>query len=284
MVESSPYRIAFQGAAGAFSHLAAQKFASSFLNSAKLEFVPKSSFEEAFEFAEHEENALSCIPFENSTVGSIIQNYQLLWATNLHTYSEYTLQIHHQLMALPGTRMEDVIEVYSHPVALDQCKKIFKEHGWMHPHIYFDTGASAKMIKDEKKRNAAAIAAKQAAEEYGLEIIAPDIEDYAHNQTRFALLGKKNLKLSSDTVAAPFKFTVAFEGQENLNKITEFSQFLGDGCDLIKLEPLPVPERPFQFRVFLDFRIANEKGRKHANDMETSVQGIKTFGKYNAIS
>jgi len=283
MAETSPYRIAFQGAAGAFSHLAAQKFASSFLKSTQVEFVPKSSFEEAFEFAAQEANALACIPFENSTVGSIIQNYQLLWTTNLHSYCEYTLQIHHQLMALPGTRMEDVTEVYSHPVALDQCKRIFREHGWMHPHIYFDTGASAKMIKEEKKKNAAAIAAKQAAEEYGLEIIAPDIEDYAHNQTRFALLGKKDLKLSTNATKIPFKFTLAFEGQENLNKITQFAQFLGDGCDLIKLEPLPVPERPFHFRVFLDFRISNEKGEKHASNMETSVRGIRTFGKYNAI-
>lgn len=283
MPEPASFKIAFQGALGAFSHLAAERFSKSFLKSYKTEFVPKNTFEEAFEFASHEANGLACIPFENSTVGSIIQNYQLLWSTELHNFSELTLEIHHQLMALPGTKMEDVIDVYSHPVALDQCKRVFKEHPWMHPHVYFDTGASAKMIKEEKKKNSAAIAAKQAAEQYGLEIIAPDVEDYSHNQTRFALLGKAVLNLQENNLAAPFKFTVAIEGKENLNELLNFAPYLGKGCDLIKLEPLPVPEHPFRFRVFLDFRISNEQGVKSADDIERSVKDKKVFGRYRSV-
>lgn len=285
MLDGVSYKIAYQGASGAFSHLAAEKFASVFLANKKCTFVPSSSFDEVFAFANSEENAFACVPFENSTIGSIIGNYQLLWDSKLINYCELTLPIHHQLLALPGTRMEDVVEVYSHPVALDQCKRIFHEHSWMHPHIYFDTGASAKLIRDKGLKNAAAIASKQAAEEYKLEVIAPDVEDYPQNQTRFALLGRSGLtELNPGAeMKLPFKFTVALATAGELNQLMQLAPFVSVDCNLIKIESLPIPEHPFQFRLFLDFLVTGEKGRHRAKEIEFAIKGLRNFGRYKSV-
>ena len=282
MSENKKYTIAYQGAPGAFSHLASQRFTASFLKDHSVTFAPKSSFEDVFEHASSVENGLACVPFENSTVGSIIQNYQLLWISDLKIFSELTLPIHHQLLALPGTRMEDVIDVYSHPVALDQCKRIFHEHSWMKAQIYFDTGAAARLIKEEKRKNAAAIASLQAADEYGLEVIAPDIEDFHQNQTRFVLIGLDS-SLAENNPKVPYKVSIAIEPGEDLNAIEAYAPLLSKSFKLAKIESIPVPERPFQFRLFLDFVVHSEEARSQAKKSLQAFSGTKAYGSYCSL-
>lgn len=282
MAEIPKPRIAYQGAVGAFSHLASQRFASDYLGNFETELIPCSNFEEAFKQASNGNNTLACIPFENSTVGSIIENYQLLFSSNLFVHSELTLPIHHQLLALPGTHIEDIIDVYSHPVALDQCKKIFREHAKMHPQVYFDTGAAARLIKTSKRKDAAAIAAIQAAKEYDLEVIAANVEDYSQNCTRFKLIGKMT-RSKSEELQAPFKFVAGFEGAGDLNEIAKFAPFLDEEFRLLKVEALPIAERPWHFRLVFEFQVLSTGGRRQMEELLASFKSLRSFGGYKSL-
>ena len=125
---------------------------------------------------------------ENSIAGSIIPNYALIHHNNLHVIGEHFLNIHHNLMVLPGQKIEDIKEVHSHPMALLQCKDFLKSY----PHIKLveavDTAETAQQIQEKQLINIAAIAPKAAAELYGLEIIANEIQTITNNSTRFLII------------------------------------------------------------------------------------------------
>ncbi|CAN0606133.1 unnamed protein product, partial [Ectocarpus sp. 12 AP-2014] len=129
---------------------------------------------------------------ENSIAGSIIPNYALVFNNNLHIIGEQYLNIHHHLMVLKGQQLSDITEVSSHPMALLQCKEFFRDY----PHIRLvedvDTAETAKRIQEQKLKHVAAIAPKVAAELYGLDIVADNIQTIKNNATRFIIVKTKN--------------------------------------------------------------------------------------------
>lgn len=176
--------IAFQGEYGAYSDLACR------LARPEMTTLPCRTFEDAFAAVREGSAGLAMIPIENSVAGRVADIHHLLPESGLHIIGEHYQRINHHLLALPGTRLEDVTEVYSHVHALNQCRDFLKEHG-ITPVVAVDTAGSAKEIATSGDKTKAVIASELAGEIYGLTSLAADIEDAEHNTTRFIVMSKE---------------------------------------------------------------------------------------------
>jgi prephenate dehydratase len=176
--------IAFQGEPGANSHIMAREAYPS------LEAVPCATFEDAFAAVTSGESNFAMIPIENSVAGRVADIHHLMPTSGLHIVAEHFLPIRHQLMAPKGATLATVKTVQSHIHALGQCRNMIRKLN-LHAVIGADTAGSARQIAETKDKSHAAIASRLAAEIYGLEILAEDIEDEAHNTTRFIVLSRE---------------------------------------------------------------------------------------------
>jgi prephenate dehydratase len=184
-------KIVFQGEPGANSHIAcAEAYPDA-------EPVPCATFEDAFSMIEEGEADLGMIPIENSVAGRVADIHHLLPTSPLHITGEHFLPIHHQLVAVRGTTLDQVESVQSHVMALGQCRKFLREHK-LKAIIGADTAGSARQIAERGDPAQAAIASSLAAEVYGLDILASDIEDEDHNTTRFITLAREPVYVSPD--------------------------------------------------------------------------------------
>jgi prephenate dehydratase len=176
--------IAFQGEPGANSHIMAREAYPA------LEAVPCATFEDAFASVTSGESDLAMIPIENSVAGRVADIHHLMPTSGLHIIAEHFLPIRHQLMAPKGATLATVKTVQSHIHALGQCRNMIRKLN-LHAVIGADTAGSARQIAETKDKTRAAIASRLAAEIYGLDILAEDIEDEAHNTTRFIVLSRE---------------------------------------------------------------------------------------------
>ena len=174
-------RVTFQGEPGANSHLACTAVFPD------LEPVPCPTFEEALSLVKTGEARFAMIPIENSVAGRVADIHHLLPDSGLYITGEHFLRVRHQLMALPGAGLKDIRKVLSHTQALGQCRNSLRSLG-LEPVPSADTAGSARIVKETGDRKLAAIASELAAEIYGLEILKRDVEDEAHNTTRFVIL------------------------------------------------------------------------------------------------
>ena len=181
MTKISKARIAYQGEPGANSHIACLE--------ATAQFEPLScrTFEDAFQAAKDGEAALAMIPIDNSVAGRVADIHHLMPQSNLSIIGEHFLPVHHQLLMVKGADPKAITSVYSHVHALGQCRKEIRARN-LQAVVAVDTAGAARELAEAKDTTRAAIASKLAAEIYGLEIIARDIEDEAHNTTRFVIL------------------------------------------------------------------------------------------------
>jgi prephenate dehydratase len=173
--------ILFQGELGANSHLACRNVYPD------LEPRPCATFEDALSGLHQGLAKYALIPIENSVAGRVADVHHLLPGSNLYIVGEHFERISHQLMALPGVKLDELKSVHSHTHALGQCRKVIRELG-LRAVIEADTAGSARQVRDEQDRTKAAIASRLAAEIYGLDILRTDIEDAEHNTTRFITL------------------------------------------------------------------------------------------------
>jgi prephenate dehydratase len=180
-------KIVFQGEPGANSHLACQEVCPDY------EAVPCPTFEDCFAAVEKGKAELAMIPIENSVAGRVADIHHLLPTSGLHIIGEHFLPIHFQLMAIPGVRLKDIKSVHSHIHALGQCRKIIRAHGWT-AMVEGDTAGAAREVAERGDRTRAALAPRIAAGLYGLDILKEDVEDEAHNTTRFIILSKKDIR------------------------------------------------------------------------------------------
>ena len=180
---SSNKRIAYQGEPGANSHIACRDVYGDW------ESLPCASFEDAFAAIEDGTAALGMIPIENSIAGRVADIHHFLPNSGLHIVGEYFLPIHFQLLAVKGASLATIKTVYSHVHALGQCRKIIRRYG-LKPVIAGDTAGSAREVAEWGDPTRASLASALAAEIYGLETLARDVEDEAHNTTRFVILSK----------------------------------------------------------------------------------------------
>lgn len=185
MPARSPKKIVFQGEPGANSHLACQEVYPN------VEAVPCPTFEDCFQAVEKGIADLAMIPIENSVAGRVADIHHLLPTSGLHIIGEHFLPIHFHLMAPKGASLKSIRRVHSHIHALGQCRKIARKHGWKTV-ISGDTAGAAREIAESGSTADAALAPSLAAEIYGLNVLKEDVEDEAHNTTRFIILSKRD--------------------------------------------------------------------------------------------
>ena len=225
---SSRQRIAFQGELGANSHIACRNVYPDF------EPVPYRTFEECFTALEGGEVDLAMIPVENSTAGRVADIHHLLPQSKVHIIGEYFLPVRHQLLGLPGARLDQITAVRSHPQALDQCRNSLREMN-LRAVVAADTAGSAREIAELGDPAQAAIASRLAAEAYGLEILREDIEDEDHNTTRFIILSPESLRAAPGV--GPIVTTFVF-GVRNIPSALykALGGFATNGVNMTKLE------------------------------------------------
>ena len=200
---STAKRIAFQGEPGANSHLA---IAEAYPDS---EAVPCATFEDAFALITTGEADLGMIPVENSLAGRVADIHHLMPDSGLHIVAEHFMPVRHQLLGIKGARLEDIRTVESHVHALGQCRKIIRRLG-IEPLVAADTAGSAREVAEAGDKTRAAIASRLAAEIYALDTLAADVEDEAHNTTRFIVLAREAKWATSDSgpIVTTFLFRV----------------------------------------------------------------------------
>ncbi|MDV7341189.1 prephenate dehydratase [Terasakiella sp. A23] len=176
--------IAFQGELGAYSDLACR------MSRPEMTTLPCRTFEDAFAAVRDGDAALAMIPIENSVAGRVADIHHLLPESGLHIIGEHYQRINHHLLAIKGTKLEDITEVYSHVHALNQCRDFLKANN-IRPIVAVDTAGSAKEIAKSGDKTKAVIASELAGEIYGLESLAANIEDAEHNTTRFVVMSRE---------------------------------------------------------------------------------------------
>ena len=237
-------KIAFQGEPGANSHIANSEAYPT------AEAMPCPTFEDALSAISSGEADLGMIPIENSVAGRVADIHHLLPASGLSIIGEWFLPIRHQLMALKGTKLADIKTVESHVHALGQCRRIIRQLG-VRPIVAGDTAGSARDVSQRGDRSVAAIASRLAAEIYGLEILAEDIEDEAHNTTRFVVLAREPqwAEQNSGPLVTSFVFRV-----RNLPAALykALGGFATNGVNMTKLESYMVDGNFFATQFYAD--------------------------------
>ena len=193
---------------------------------------------------------VAVMAIENSIAGSIIPNYALIDANNLHIIGEHYINVHHNLLALKGQSIEDIKEVYSHPMALLQCKVFFKQY----PHIKLiedaDTAEVARRIHQGQIKGIGAIASKTAASIFELEMLAEDIQTIKNNETRFVIVKTKNSVIPKEEIN---KASLMFELGTKRGSLATVLNVMSDcKLNLTKIQSLPKIETPWRYSFFVD--------------------------------
>lgn len=235
-------RIAFQGERGAYSEEAALALFP------QAEVLPCTGLREVFEAVASGRADAGVVPVENSQAGSINETYDLLLTHTLHITGEHDLRVRHCLLALPGEDLGDLREVYSHPQALAQCEEFLRAHGLLAMPAT-DTAGSAKMVAERALRGTGAIAGRQAARIYGLEILREGIETNPNNYTKF---------LSIAPAPAPrtgiAKTSIVFSTPNVPGALYRaLGAFAARTINLTKLESRPRREVPWEYVFYADF-------------------------------
>jgi arogenate/prephenate dehydratase len=265
-------RIAFQGEPGAYSEAAALRF------SDHADLLPCESFEDVFAAVASGKATHGILPVENSIGGSIHRNYDLLLEHDLPIVGEVTLPITHNLMALPGTALAGVKRILSHPQALAQCERFLRGMSGVSVEATYDTAGSAKLVKEHKLTDAAAIASERAAKVFGLEILRAEIQDYSDNITRFLLISR-----SSETSEPVDKTTVVFSlPNEPGSLFKALSVFALRDIDLTKIESRPIRGRPWEYLFYVDIPIGRHDLRcaRALVHLAEFARSMRTLGSY----
>ncbi len=268
-------KIYFQGTFGAYSHIAALKV------DPKAEIIPCKTFDECFLKASKDENSKIVIPESNRITGNIGIEY-LIFKYRLNIYSEYFQKIEHNLLGIPGTKVSDIKEVYSHAQALSQCSKFIKKNKF-NENVRADTAGSAEMISQTKNKNKAAIASSLSAETYKLEIIKKNIENEPGNLTRFLVMGKNILQPEFEKKKYITSFLFKLK-----SKPAALYQSLGgfaiNGVNLTKLQSYPEKNSfsSFFFLCDLDGHIEEPKVQKSLEELGLHCEDFHVLGVFKA--
>ena len=266
--------VAIQGVKGSFHHIVSEQY---FEQGITLKECL--SFDDVVKSLLNKESDAVIMAIENSIAGSIIPNYALIDNHNLHIIGEHYLDIQHNLMALPNQTIDDIKEVYSHPMALLQCKEFLKKH----PHIKLiedkDTAEVAQRIQKHTLKNTAAIASILAAETFRLNILAKSIQTIKHNETRFVIVKRQNHEIPEAEIN---KASLIFELSSKRGSLATILNVMSDcKLNLTKIQSLPKIETPWFYSFFVDVTFADYEDFKKAKSIiEIMAQEFKVLGEY----
>lgn len=265
-------RVAFQGERGAYSEMAALQY----FPGATL--LPQKSFAEVFDAAQKKKVDYAVIPVENSIEGSVGEVYDLLLNTKLVAIGEVYHRVRHCLIANKGVKIKDIKTVYSHPQALGQCRAYLQKKK-MEPVPAYDTAGSAKLVKEQKLKDAAAIASRHAAELYEMQILEEGIEDRKNNYTRFLVLSSKDRQKDDGTYKTSIIFSVKHVPGALFGIIGEFAI---RRLNLTKIESRPTKETPWEYNFYVDFEghIADKEVKQVLAAIKSKTSFVKVLGSY----
>jgi prephenate dehydratase len=270
-------KIAIQGGAGAFHEIAAMHY----FGKDNIEIVPSLTFKDLFKTLKMQHADFGIMAIENMVAGSILPNYTLLRESNMKIIGEIYLRIIQNLVAMPGQTIDQITEVYSHPMAILQCQIFFEEY----PHIRliesFDTALSAKEIGDAKRMGVGAISSAEAAEKYGLEIMNASIESNKMNYTRFLILVDKDEPIEFDEVVnkSSIQFSLAHEIGSLAKILSIFSYF---NINLTKIQSLPIVGKEWEYFFYVDVEFADYKIYQHAlESVRPFTSEMEILGEYH---
>jgi prephenate dehydratase len=266
-------KIAIQGEPGSFSHEAALKLVPG------AEIVPCALSAEVFRALEEGTADAAAIPIENSLAGSVLEHFDLLLKHDVKVVRETLVRIRHNLIALPGASIGEIERVFSHAVALAQCRRFLAEHPRMKAIAFYDTAGSVKQLAELGGRNVAAIASAAAAEYYGAEILARGIEDDAENYTRFFLVERAG---EAETDPESNKIGIAFTLEHRPGSLVAALSALSDiGTNLTKIESRPVPGKPWEYIFYVDCQIGSAaEGDRALEALDAHCGMVKELGRY----
>jgi len=266
--------VAIQGIVGSFHHIVSQQYFEKTITVKEC-----LTFDEVVASLVSKECDAAIMAIENSIVGSIIPNYALIDSNHLHIVGEHYLDIQHNLIAFNGQGIGDIKEVYSHPMALLQCKEFFKEY----PHIKLvedkDTAEVAQRIQESKLKGIAAIASDLAAELFNLTILAKSIQTIKHNETRFVIVKRNNSEIPEEKIN---KASVKFELHHKRGSLATILNVLSDcHLNLTKIQSLPKIDTPWKYAFFVDITFEKYEDYKKAKSiMQIMAQDFKVLGEY----
>ena len=267
-------KIAIQGIKGSFHHQVAKEY-----------FHDNISVHECLSFDSLVDSLLdktcdqAVMAIENSIAGSIIPNYALIDKNHLHIIGEHYINVHQNLMVLPGQNIEDIKEVYSHPMALLQCKEFFKQYPYIKLVEDVDTAEVAKRIHEQKLTGIGAIASKAAAELYELNIIAKEIQTIKNNSTRFVVVQTSNSVIPKEEIN---KASLKFELDHKRGSLAAILNVMSDcKLNLTKIQSLPKIETPWKYSFFVDVTFDKyEDYSKAKSILEIMAEHFKILGEF----
>ena len=278
MKNAATARIAFQGERGAFSEEAALK-----LLGAEVTLVPCATFDATFSAIKNQAADYVLAPMENSLAGSVHRSFDLLVESGLHIVAEVIIPIVHSLIGVPGSSLERIASVESHPVALAQCEQFFIAHPRLKRIPAEDTAGSVREVMCAGDPARAAIASKRAAELYGALILQEHLEDDRENYTRFFLLAPPAAQpkefLAADKISLVFQ--LAHKPGALHHALEPFAR---RNINMMKIESRPVHGRPWQYRFYLDLQAAASDPEFSAALAELAQHAVelKVLGSYKS--
>ncbi len=273
-------KIAIQGELGSNSHMAAAEMLG---NQTGLEIIACTVSAQVMAKVVAGEVDGAVLPIENSLHGSVAEHYDLLLELPVRIERESLLRIRHNVIAMPGVKLEEVRRVMSHPVALSQCRRFLAAHPEWEVVPFYDTAGSVKHVMAAGLRDAAGIAPELAAKVYGGEVLAAGVEDHAENYTRFHLLRREDAVVGGDGGEAN-KMSVAFAIEHRPGTLVAALERLASaGVNLTKIESRPVPGSPWEYVFYVDVRFDTAAQADAAlGALEEHCRMVKVLGRYRA--
>ncbi len=265
-------RVVFQGAEGAYSQAAMNKFFGKEIKSFHVD-----TFRDAMSAIEEGSADFAVLPIENSTAGIVSENYDLLTEFENYIVGEQIIKIEHCLMAVPGTRIEDIKTVYSHPQSLMQSSNYLSKTGWQQISMQNNAFAAQK-VKEDGLYTQAAIASETAAEIYGLEILEKGVNNLKGNSTRFIIV--TNQKVFREDAQ---KISICFEiPHESGSLYHMLSHFIYNNLNMTKIESRPLEGRNWEYRFFIDFEgnLADSAVKNALRGLREEARNMKILGNY----
>jgi len=269
-------KVSIQGYEGSFHQEAARQFFGK-----EVEVLPCANFRDVVKIASNKkESDGGVMAIENSIAGSILPNYNLLQKSNLKIVGEVYLQIKQHLLVNPGVKLEDIREVHSHPMAIQQCLEWLDKYNWKLIETE-DTALSAKHIHQHKSKHIAGIASKLAAELFDLHIIAPNIHTMRNNYTRFLILQREENSVKVDDAN---KASVNFHTDHSRGSLAKvLTRIAEGGINLSKLQSFPIPGSDFKYSFHADMEFETiEQFNQVIDQIKQITAELKIYGVYKS--
>lgn len=272
-LEQEKARVVFPGAEGAYTQAAMQEYFGATINSFHVE-----TFRDAMIAIDEGSADFAVLPIENSTAGIVSEIYDMLVEFETYIVGEQIIQIEHCLMAVPGTKLEEIKTVYSHPQSLMQSARFLQEYPkWQRISMHNNAFAAQKVAQEQDKTQAA-IASAYAAKTYGLEVLRQGVNDSKMNSTRFIIVCNQKIFLEQAK-----KVSICFEvAHESGSLYHMLSHFIYNNLNMSKIESRPIEGRNWEYRFFIDFEgnLADSAVKNALRGLRDEARNMKILGNY----